>query len=71
MNEKLRELQALRPEIRHQIGLSVEDQMLEKHPEYFERVVSFIQRLGMITEKEGHSQKLDEIKNSAYRLIGI
>lgn len=71
MNEKLQELQAIRPEVRSLIGYPVEEQMIDLYPDYFEKVVAFIQRLGAITERDGHSQKLDEIKNSAYRLIGI
>jgi hypothetical protein len=71
MNEKLHELQSIRPNVKHEIGYSIEEQILDKYPEYFDKVVEFIQKLGAITERDGHSAQLDDIKNSAYRLIGI
>jgi hypothetical protein len=71
MIEKLRHLRSIRPGVRHRLEHCVLDQMLENYPDYFDKVVSFIRSLGDITEKEGHSKKLDDIKNSAYKLIGI
>jgi hypothetical protein len=71
MIEKLRYLRSIRPNIKHIFGYCVLDQMLENYPDYFDTVVKFIRVLGDITEKEGHSKELDDIKNSAYKLIGI
>jgi hypothetical protein len=71
MIEKLRYLRSIRPSVKHRLEYCVVDQMLENYPDYFDKVVIFIRGLGDITEKEGHSKRLDDIKNSAYKLIGI
>lgn len=60
-----------RPNIKHEIGLPVDEQILELYPTYFESVVNYIRRLGLQTEQKGHSPELDEMKNTAYKLIGL
>lgn len=39
--------------------------------DYYNRVVRFIQILGSKTEIEGHSPLMDEMKNLAYKCIGL
>ena len=71
MREELNYLMAIRPKVSHLIGFPVDEQMEQNHPEYFERVVKLIRKMGALTEIEGHSNTMDQNKNSAYRLIGL
>lgn len=48
-----------------------ENDIIQSHPDYFDSVIRYIRKLGLITEQKGHSQELDLLKNQAYKLIGL
>lgn len=53
------------------IIFSDENQLIQYHPAYFDSVIRYIRKLGLVTEQQGHSQELDIQKNQAYKLIGL
>jgi hypothetical protein len=71
MREELNYLMAIRPKVSHLIGNPVDEQLEQNYPDYFARVVKLIRKMGALTELEGHSETMDQNKNSAYRLIGL
>lgn len=60
-----------RPRLDIEIGVPVIDRMVEKHNYYYKKVVFYIRCLGADTEINGHSKELDDLKNEAYKLIGL
>lgn len=71
MHEELNDLKAKRPNVVHITGNPVDEQIEKNFPEYFDRVVRLIRKMGALTELNGWNEELDEYKNQAYKLIGL
>ena len=66
--KRLKELE----ETRHRKGIVGDTESIQdRYPEFYEKVVTFLYRLGIVTELDGHSQELDKLKDRAFKLIGL